>query len=94
MGVPPDLFNTQGQNWGLPPLIPHKLREAGYQPFIEIVRSALRHAGGLRIDHVLGLFRSFWIPDGFSTRMELTSAIRSTICSTSFRWRVCGPKRS
>ena len=40
-------------------------RAAGYQPFIEIVRSAMRHAGGLRIDHVLGLFRSFWIPDGF-----------------------------
>ncbi len=68
MGVPPDLFNTLGQNWGLPPLVPHKLREAGYRPFVEIVRSAMRHAGGLRIDHVLGLFRSFWIPDGFDAK--------------------------
>ena len=68
MGVPPDLFNTLGQNWGLPPLAPHKLRAAGYQPLVEIVRSALRHAGGLRIDHVLGLFRSFWIPDGMGAK--------------------------
>ena len=68
MGVPPDLFNTLGQNWGLPPLAPHKLRAAGYQPLVEIVPSALRHAGGLRIDHVLGLFRSFWIPDGMGAK--------------------------
>jgi 4-alpha-glucanotransferase len=65
IGAPPDIFNTLGQNWGLPPLVPHKLQAAGYQPFIDIVRAALRHAGGLRIDHILGFFRSFWIPDGF-----------------------------
>jgi 4-alpha-glucanotransferase len=65
VGAPPDLFNTLGQNWDLPPFVPHKLRAAGYQPFIETLRAALRHSGGLRMDHVMGLFRLFWIPHGF-----------------------------
>jgi 4-alpha-glucanotransferase len=64
VGSPPDEFNTQGQNWGLPPFVPWKLRAAGYEPFIQTVRGALRHAGGLRIDHVMGLFRLYWIPKG------------------------------
>jgi 4-alpha-glucanotransferase len=63
-GAPPDRFNHAGQDWGLPPFIPHRLREAGYGPFIETIRAQLRHAGGLRIDHVLGLFRLWWIPAG------------------------------
>jgi 4-alpha-glucanotransferase len=62
VGAPPDEFNEKGQDWGLTPFIPWKLRAAGYQPFIETIRSTLRHAGGLRIDHVMGLFRLFWIP--------------------------------
>ena len=62
VGAPPDEFNTQGQSWGLPPFVPHKLRAAGYRPFIHTIRSAFRHGGGLRIDHVMGLFRLFWIP--------------------------------
>src|SRR5687768_17763522 len=62
IGAPPDRFNPAGQDWSLPPFIPHRLREAGYRPFIDTVRSQLRHAGGLRIDHVLGLFRLWWIP--------------------------------
>lgn len=64
VGAPPDLYNRRGQDWGLPPFIPQKLRAAGYEPFIQTLRAALRHAGGLRIDHVMGLFRLYWIPRG------------------------------
>jgi 4-alpha-glucanotransferase len=64
VGAPPDRFNTAGQSWGLPPFNPHRLRAAGYGPFIETLRTQLRHTGGLRIDHVLGLFRLWWIPAG------------------------------
>ena len=62
VGAPPDVYNNQGQDWGLPPFVPHKLREAGYEPFIQTIRASLRHAGALRIDHVMGLFRLYWIP--------------------------------
>ena len=64
VGAPPDEYNTRGQNWGLPPFVPWKLRRAQYEPFIQTIRAALRHAGGLRIDHVMGLFRLYWIPNG------------------------------
>lgn len=64
VGSPPDEYNTKGQDWGLPPFVPWKLRAAGYEPFIQTLRGALRHAGGLRIDHVMGLFRLFCIPRG------------------------------
>ena len=64
VGARPDKFNTGGQDWGLPPFIPWKLREAGYEPFIQTIRATLRNAGGLRVDHVLGLFRLFWVPEG------------------------------
>ncbi len=64
VGAPPDQFNTIGQDWCTSPLIPHRLIGAGYQPFIETIRAALRHAGGLLIDHVMGLCRLLWIPPG------------------------------
>lgn len=64
VGAPPDEFNLQGQGWGLPPFDPWKLRSASYEPFIHTIRSAFRHSAGIRIDHVMGLFRLFWIPDG------------------------------
>jgi 4-alpha-glucanotransferase len=64
VGAPPDRYNAAGQNWGLPAWIPHRLAEAGFDPFIETIRATVRHGGGLRIDHVMGLFRLFWIPRG------------------------------
>jgi 4-alpha-glucanotransferase len=68
VGAPPDQFNAGGQDWSLPPFIPHRLRAARFRPFIETIRSSLRHAGGLRIDHVMGLFRLYWIPESFGPR--------------------------
>jgi 4-alpha-glucanotransferase len=66
VGAPPDTFNQLGQNWGLPPFNPWQLREIGYEPFIQTVRAAMSGAGALRMDHVMGLFRLYWIPEGAS----------------------------
>lgn len=63
-GAPPDAFNLSGQNWGFPPLIPERLRESGYELFIQTIRKNLKYTGAIRIDHALGLFRLFWIPAG------------------------------
>ncbi|MFJ6770093.1 4-alpha-glucanotransferase [Kitasatospora sp. NPDC091257] len=64
VGAPPDAFNAHGQDWGLPPWRPDALAEAGYAPFAELLRATARHAGALRIDHVMGLFRLWWVPKG------------------------------
>ena len=66
VGAPPDDFNRKGQDWGLPPWIPNELRSARYEPFVKLVRANMRHAGALRIDHVMGLARLYWIPRGMS----------------------------
>ncbi|HUZ88183.1 MAG TPA: 4-alpha-glucanotransferase [Candidatus Baltobacterales bacterium] len=66
VGAPPDEFFRDGQDWGLPPLDPWKLGKARWEPFVDAIRSASRHAAGIRLDHVMGLFRLFWIPDGMS----------------------------
>lgn len=64
VGAPPDMYNQQGQDWGQPPWHPARLAEAGYRPFRNMLATVLRHAGGIRVDHILGLFRLWWIPTG------------------------------
>ncbi len=64
VGAPPDMYNQQGQDWGQPPWHPARLAEAGYAPFRNMLATVLRHAGGIRVDHILGLFRLWWIPLG------------------------------
>ncbi len=64
VGAPADQYNQVGQDWSQPPWRPDELAEMGYAPYRDMVRSALRHSGGLRVDHVIGLFRLWWIPDG------------------------------
>ncbi|MFI0778251.1 4-alpha-glucanotransferase [Streptomyces sp. NPDC021212] len=64
IGAPPDAFNSRGQDWGLPPWRPDALAATGYAPYRELLRGLLRHAGALRIDHVMGLFRLWWVPEG------------------------------
>nr|WP_194305937.1 4-alpha-glucanotransferase [Dietzia sp. B19] len=66
VGAPPDAYNQLGQDWSQPPLRPDALAEDGYRPFRDIVRAALRDSGGIRIDHILGLFRLWWIPSGLA----------------------------
>jgi 4-alpha-glucanotransferase len=63
-GAPPDEFNQLGQDWSQPPWRPDQLEELEYRPFRALIRSVLRHAGGVRIDHIIGLFRLWWIPQG------------------------------
>ncbi|WIM88926.1 4-alpha-glucanotransferase [Candidatus Mycobacterium wuenschmannii] len=63
-GAPPDEFNQLGQDWSQPPWRPDRLDEQEYRPFRALIRSVLRHAGGVRIDHIIGLFRLWWIPQG------------------------------
>jgi 4-alpha-glucanotransferase len=64
VGAPPDAFNQQGQDWNLPPWRPDKLAEAGYAPFRDVIRGVLRYADGIRVDHIAGLWRLWWIPPG------------------------------
>jgi 4-alpha-glucanotransferase len=65
-GAPPDEFNPRGQDWALSPWHPGRLAAAGYQPLADLVRAAFRHGGGLRADHVMGLFRLWWVPRGMA----------------------------
>ncbi len=62
IGAPPDILGPQGQNWGLPPIDPHEMKVRAYQPFIDLLRANMAECGALRIDHVMGLLRLWWIP--------------------------------
>jgi len=68
VGAPPDMYNQMGQDWSQPPWRPDALAEAAFVPYRDMLRTMLRNAGGVRIDHVLGLFRMWWIPEGCSAR--------------------------
>lgn len=68
IGAPPDLLNTSGQNWGLVAFSPTGLRANSYGAFLEMLRAAMRNAGGVRIDHALGLRRLWVVPDGHESR--------------------------
>lgn len=64
VGAPPDMYNQQGQDWSQPPWRPDALARVAYRPYREMLRTVLRHAGAIRIDHIIGLFRLWWIPAG------------------------------
>jgi 4-alpha-glucanotransferase len=66
VGAPADQFNEQGQGWSQPPWRPDRLAAAGYAPYRDMLRAVLRHSGGVRVDHVLGLFRLWWVPRGLT----------------------------
>ncbi len=82
LGAPPDLLGPSGQRWGLSPLRPDVLRATGYEAFAQTLRAQLKFCGLLRIDHILGLERSFWLPDGLPglyvtmPRNELLAVLR------------------
>jgi 4-alpha-glucanotransferase len=68
IGAPPDLFQVEGQDWGLAPYHPRKLKEECYEPFVALLRANMRHAGALRLDHAMALERLYWIPRGAPPR--------------------------
>lgn len=68
VGAPPDIMAPQGQNWGLSPMHPEVLQARGYQPFIDLLRANMKHCGALRIDHILGFARMWWVAKGESAK--------------------------
>jgi 4-alpha-glucanotransferase len=66
VGAPPDSFNQRGQDWTQPPWHPQRLAACGFRPLAELLAAAFRHVGGLRVDHVMGLMRLWWVPEGMT----------------------------
>jgi len=66
VGAPPDELALKGQDWGIPPQDPHELQQQAYRPFIQMIRNAMRPVAALRLDHVMTLFRLWWVPRGFN----------------------------
>ncbi len=84
VGAPPDAFNQRGQDWGLPPMHPRALAAAGYRPLADLIGANLSLGGGLRIDHVMGLSRLWWIPEG--RRRPRARTCTTTRRARSARW--------
>ena len=92
VGSPPDIVFTKGQDWGFPPLLPDKIREQGYRYVTDYLRHHLQHVGMLRIDHVMGLHRLFWIPKGLDAALGAYVRYRADelyaiLCLESHRYR-------
>jgi 4-alpha-glucanotransferase len=97
IGAPPDLFNAAGQDWGLAPMSPCVLEQRGFEPFASDVGALMRYAGAIRIDHVMGLMRLYWIPSAFDAhagsyvRYPFSDLlVRLQALSQSFRTLVVG----
>jgi 4-alpha-glucanotransferase len=67
IGAPPDPIGLGGQEWGIPPQDPRALKRAAYAPFVALIRASMRNCGALRLDHVMALFRQWWVPRGFKS---------------------------
>ncbi len=76
VGAPPDHFNQTGQDWGQAPWRPDRMDELSYAPFRSMVAGILRHSGGVRVDHIMGLFRLWWIPAGHGGQRGLLRPVQ------------------
>ncbi len=68
VGAPPDALALKGQDWGIPPQDPHELKTQHYRPFVELLRNNMRHVAALRLDHVMTLYRLWWVPRGYASK--------------------------
>ena len=89
VGSPPDDFSPKGQDWGFPPPNSERHREDGYRLFAESIRKNCRHGGALRIDHVMRLFRLYWIPDELEATEGAYVKELTLDFVRSWRWRAC-----